>query len=176
QESGVVPLGDRRPRRIDVRVISATNRDLTADVARGTFRQDLFYRLAAFPIRLPPLRERREDVALLTDRFLAEAAERHHKAISGLAPAALDLLAGFGWPGNIRELQNEIERAVALAAAGEAIGPQHLSAKLGAVAAPAGTAPAESGSDLMPLRAARTAFEARHIAAVLRRHAGNVTR
>jgi Nif-specific regulatory protein len=176
QESEVVPLGDRRPRRIDVRVISATNRDLGADVARGSFRQDLYYRLGAFPIHLPPLRERREDVPLLVERLLTEAAERHNKAIPGLAPAALDLLVGFGWPGNVRELQNEIERAVALAAAGEAIGPQHLSTKLGTVAAPAGAEPAESGPEVVPLRAARTAFEARHIAAVLRRHAGNVTR
>src|SRR5207247_8561118 len=115
-------------------------------------------------------------VPLRPARVLAEAADRHGKAIPGLAPAAPDLLVSFAWPGNVRELQNEIERAVALAAAGEAIAPQHLSAKLGALAARAGAAPAESGPELVPLRAARTAFEARHIAAVLRRHAGNVTR
>jgi len=130
QESEVVPVGDRRPRRIDVRVISATNR-ISPPTWRAAPSARTYSTVGRLPDRLPPLRERREDVPLLADRFLAEAAERHGKAIPGLAPAALDLLVSFAWPGNVRELQNEIERAVALAAAGEAIGPQHLSAKLG---------------------------------------------
>src|ERR1700730_11549204 len=81
QEGEVVPLGDRRPRPIDVRVISATNRDLAAEVERGAFRRDLYYRLAAFPIRLPPLRERREDLPLLAARFLELACERHRNSV-----------------------------------------------------------------------------------------------
>jgi Nif-specific regulatory protein len=175
QESEVVPVGDRRPRRIDVRVISATNRELAAEVARKNFREDLFYRLAAFPIRLPPLRERRDDIPLLAARFLTAAAARHGKRMPGFEPVALALLGGFSWPGNVRELQNEIERAVALARDGETIGPQHLSAKLaGGPGGGAAAGPREE-PDAAPLRAARAAFEARHIARVLREHGGNVT-
>src|SRR6185369_9493165 len=115
QEGEVVPLGDTRPRKIDVRVISATNRELSTEIAAHRFREDLYYRLAAFPIRIPPLRERREDIPLLADHFLAGAAERHRKWIRGIEPAALELLTRFDWPGNVRELSNELERAAALA-------------------------------------------------------------
>ena len=186
QEGEVTPVGDSRPRRVDVRVICATNRDLAAEVARRSFREDLYYRVGAFPIRLPPLRERRDDIPLLADRFLARAAERHRKRIPGMEPAALALLVQFGWPGNVRELENEVERAVALARDGEPIGPAHLSRKLGA-AAPAPCAPTEATSDgppapddgarpIGPLRSARAAFETRYIAEVLRQQGGNVSR
>src|SRR5206468_12448506 len=120
QENEVTPVGDTRPSKVDVRVISATNRDLKAALTARAFRQDLYYRLAAFPIRLPPLRERREDIPLLATRVLEAAAERHKKRIPGIDPAALDLLVRFDWPGNVRQLQNELERAVALARDGEA--------------------------------------------------------
>jgi len=173
QDGEVVPLGDRRPRRIDARVISATNRDLLDAVERGAFRADLYYRLSAFPIRLPPLRERREDVPLLAARFLEAAAGRHAKAVAGFTPAALELLTRADWPGNVRQLENEIERAVALARPGEAITPAHLSPRLQAPEADPVPGPFPSGPEL---RAARAAFEARHIAAVLRQHGGNVTR
>jgi transcriptional regulator with GAF, ATPase, and Fis domain len=177
QDGEVVPIGDRRARRVDVRVISATNRDLLAAVEQGAFREDLYYRLSAFPIRLPPLRERREDIPLLVQRFLEEAAERHGKAIAGIEPAALDQLVRYDWPGNVRELKNEIERAVALAGAGETIALPHLSLRLRpAVAAGGPPAPRPGPRDVRALRAARAAFEARHIASVLREHAGNVTR
>jgi Nif-specific regulatory protein len=175
QEGEVTPVGDHRPKKVDVRVLAATNRALEQEVERGVFRADLYYRLAAFPIRLPPLRERLEDVPLLAERFLAEAAVRHRKDIRGLQGGALDLLMAFTWPGNVRELQNEIERAVALAAAGESLGPSHFSAKLtgGQVAAAAAEAPEpETGK---PLREAREAFEVRYIASVLRHHDGNVS-
>jgi two-component system response regulator HupR/HoxA len=119
QEGEVTAVGDTRPRKVDVRVLSSTNRDLKAAVKARAFREDLYYRLAAFPIHLPLLRERREDIALLASRFLEAAAARHHKRISGLDPEALELLALWNWPGNVRELQNEVERAVALARDGD---------------------------------------------------------
>src|SRR5581483_11053416 len=100
--------------RVDVRVISATNRDLKSAVDSGAFRADLFYRLAAFPIVLPPLRERKGDIGLLAARFLAVSSERQRKVIRSIDPEALALFENYSWPGNVRELQNEIERAVAL--------------------------------------------------------------
>jgi len=187
QEGEVTPVGDRRPRKVDVRVICATNRDLAAEVARRSFRDDLYYRVGAFPIRVPPLRERRDDIPLLAHRFLAGAAERHRKQIPGIDPEAFALLGRFDWPGNIRELENEIERAVALAHDGEPIGPEHLSPKLGAAGAGPG-ASSEATADTTPapeagpgpargaLRSARAAFESRYIAEVLRQHGGNVSR
>jgi Nif-specific regulatory protein len=176
QESAVTRVGDPRPRPVDVRVISATNRDLAGEVREHRFRQDLYYRLAAFPIHVPPLREHRFDVPRLADRFLAAAAGRAGKRIPGIHPEASALLESFGWPGNVRELQNEIARAVALARDGESIGPAHLSAKVrGEAAGPAAAAtPAEARADL--LRPARSAFERRHIARVLGQEGGNVSR
>ena len=181
QEGEVVPVGDTTPRPVDVRVISATNRDLGAEVARQGFRSDLYYRLAAFPILLPPLRERREDIPLLAERILKHAAERHHKEIDGLAPEALELLVPFDWPGNVRELENELERAVALARSGETIGPGHLSAKLRPTAAGgAGTqrplAEPAPRAATVPLREARTEFEVAHIRRALEENERNVSR
>src|SRR5581483_7564707 len=115
QESEVTPIGDTRPVKVNVRVISATNRDLSAALGSGAFREDLYYRLAVFPIKLPPLRERREDIPLLAARFLDVAAQRHAKNLRGFAPGVVELLARAPWPGNVRELQNEMERAAALA-------------------------------------------------------------
>ena len=130
EEQEVVPLGDSFPRKVDVRVLSATNRDLRAEVAAGRFREDLYYRLAVFPIVLPPLRERREDIPLLATRFLAIAAEQQRKPLVALEPETLELLAAHPWPGNVRELRNEIERAVALARPNANIAPPHLSPAL----------------------------------------------
>jgi len=183
QDGEVTPVGDRRPRKVDVRLISATNRDLRAEVERGRFRDDLYFRVGAFPIHIPPLRERRADIPLLADVCLARAAERHAKRIPGIEPAALQRLASFDWPGNVRELQNELERAVALAMDGEPIALGHLSARLrgcapadsGAAAEPdisAAVPPARSTSDL---REARSDFEVKFITEVLRTHGGNVT-
>jgi transcriptional regulator with PAS, ATPase and Fis domain len=198
QEGQITPIGDTRPHRVDVRVISATNRDLAAEVAGGNFREDLYYRLAAFPIHVPSLRDRREDIPLLAERMLAVAAQRHHKRVRGIDPLALEALLRFDWPGNVRELENELQRAVALALDGETIGLAHLSSRLrgeSALAAAAGAAasspgaasgaPAATHRDTVdpeaarvtaPLRAARGAFEAQYIAEVLRRESGNVAR
>jgi transcriptional regulator with GAF, ATPase, and Fis domain len=174
QENEVTPVGDHRPRKIDVRVIAATNRDLTADATAGRFRTDLYYRLAAFPIRLPRLCERAEDVPVLAERFLVASAERHGKHIPGFLPGALDQLGRWSWPGNVRELPNEVERAVALAADGARIGPDHLSARLTGAAAATGAADA-SADELVPLRDARERFEVRYVASTLRRFDGNVS-
>ncbi len=194
QEGEIVAVGDTRPRKVDVRIISATNRTLDAEVARRAFREDLYYRLAAFPIRLPPLRDRREDIPLLADRLLRASAERHRKRIPGIEPEALACLVEFDWPGNVRELSNELERAVALARDGEAIAVEHLSDKVAALPAEdaelaavpphvdgAGCSPdphAASADTIAtaPLRRARAAFEAAYIADALRRHGGQVTR
>lgn len=201
QEGEIVPVGENRPRKVDVRVISATNRDLRAEIEKRNFREDLFYRLAQFPIHLPPLRERRDDVPLIADRLLAAAARRHRKRIPGVARDALAALTGGDWPGNVRQLQNEIERAVALAVDGEAIGLSHLSratldgrAGAGAIdavlsahtdgapaaAAPealtAGAAAAQRDTSTTDLREAREKFEIAFIVEILRREGGNVTR
>ncbi len=182
QESEVVPVGDTRPRKIDVRVISATNRDLAAEVAAHRFREDLYYRLSAFPIRLPPLRDRREDIPLIVGRILAAFSERQRKRIGATEPAAMELLAAYGWPGNVRELEDEIERAMVLARDGGSIAPGHLSAKLREPAStkgPSAGAALAVGADATgagDLRSARAAVEARFIAEALETHAGNVTR
>ncbi len=171
-------VGDTTSRRIAVRVISATNRDLAAEVAEGRFREDLYYRLAAFPIRLLALRERREDVPTLAAHCLAVAATRQGKAVPTLAPEAFDLLLRYGWPGNVRELENELARAVALVRTGEPIRPQHLSPRVRApVAPPVSLASAtEELRSHVELRGARADWEARHVAHVLAQHGGNVSR
>jgi two-component system response regulator HupR/HoxA len=115
QEGEIRPLGARLTRKVDVRVIAATNRDLESEVRDRHFRRDLYYRLAAFPVHLPPLRERPMDVAVLAQRLLADTAKSFGKAISGLSRDAMALLVAHDWPGNVRELQNEIQRMVALA-------------------------------------------------------------
>jgi two-component system response regulator PilR (NtrC family) len=99
---------------VDVRVIAATNRDLDRQVAEGTFREDLYYRLSVIPIRVPALRERREDVPLLANHFLKKYAPGAGKSIHSVAAASLEALTSYDWPGNVRQLENTIERAVAL--------------------------------------------------------------
>jgi formate hydrogenlyase transcriptional activator len=114
QEREFERVGSSQPISIDVRVLAATNRDLEAAVAAGTFRQDLFYRLNVFPIRLPSLRERKDDIALLVEYLVERYAKRAGKRISHIKKKTLDLFQAYDWPGNIRELQNVIERAVIL--------------------------------------------------------------
>jgi transcriptional regulator with GAF, ATPase, and Fis domain len=114
QEREFERVGGGRSVQVDVRVIAATNRDLNAAVAKGTFRQDLFYRLNVFPIEVPPLRERKEDLLMLIEYFVQRYANRAGKNIRSIDKKALDLLQSYEWPGNIRELQNVIERSVIL--------------------------------------------------------------
>jgi transcriptional regulator with GAF, ATPase, and Fis domain len=183
QEREITPVGESRPQKVDVRVLSATNRDLSAAVTAKTFREDLYYRLAVFPIRLPPLRDRREDIPLLASRFLAKSSQGSGKRIGGIDADALDALIRFNWPGNVRQLQNEIERAVALAANGQSIGKAQLWAALGGSAEKpslpdsAGALPSmdDLATQSQPLAKARADFEARYIASVLARTGGKVT-
>jgi transcriptional regulator with GAF, ATPase, and Fis domain len=114
QEREFERVGGGQPIRVDVRLLAATNRDLTAAVANGTFRQDLFYRLNVFPIEVPPLRERKEDILILVEYFMQRYASRVGKNIRSIDKKTLDLLQSYDWPGNIRELQNVIERSIIL--------------------------------------------------------------
>src|SRR5271165_1462000 len=114
QEGKVRPIGSTEESDVDVRVITATNKDLEKEIAEGRFREDLFYRLSVIPIHLPPLRERREDIPLLAREFLGRYAKSMSKGVEGIEPEALRRLEVYDWPGNVRELENTIERAVAL--------------------------------------------------------------
>ena len=116
QEREFIPLGDTTPRKVDVRIIAATNIDLKEAVRQGTFREDLYYRLAVVPIELPPLRERRDDILPLAQHFIRKYNEENSRAVSDqLAPDVLALLEQYTWPGNVRELENVMERAVVIA-------------------------------------------------------------
>lgn len=191
QEGELKPVGDTRSQKIDVRVISATNRRLETEITTRGFREDLYYRLAAFTIRIPPLRERREDIPLLATRLTEVAAGRYKKRITGFQPSTLDLLTSAPWPGNVRQMQNEIERAVALARDGETLATHHLSREFIAQVENQGIAPLKTVEEPAPrmnttnnnqesaesrsLIDARAAFEANYIAETLARHRNNVS-
>lgn len=115
QEREFEPLGSTRTVKVDIRIIAASNKVLKEEVERGTFREDLFYRLNVVPIMLPPLRERKEDIPLLIDHFLKIYNEKNRRSVQGFHPRALDAMMRYTWPGNIRELENVVERAVILA-------------------------------------------------------------
>ncbi|KPF80468.1 Fis family transcriptional regulator [Brevundimonas sp. AAP58] len=115
QEGEIDPVGSKRSVKVDVRIVSATNRDLSGAVAAGTFREDLFYRLNVFPIEAPALRERRDDIPALIDHFVARFNAEEGKRIMGASPETLALLTAFDWPGNVRQLENTIYRAIVLA-------------------------------------------------------------
>ena len=142
EQGEVMPVGETRPQSVDVRVLAATNADLEQRVAEGAFREDLYYRLSVIRIPVPPLRERREEIPHLSTFFLREACDEFAKPDVQLAPATLELLARFWWPGNVRQLRNEIQRAVAMSAPGAEVEPDHLSADL--------TAPPSSGEAVLP--------------------------
>lgn len=125
QERTYEPLGGIKTQKTDVRIVAATNRDLTAMVAEGSFRQDLYYRFNVFEVRLPPLRERMGDIPLLVEHFIHSFAEVRDRAISGVTPEALTMLMTHAYPGNVRELQNAIEHAFVLCS-GRLIQPEHL--------------------------------------------------
>ncbi len=114
QTGEVRPVGDESTRYVDVRVVAATNKNLEREVGEGTFREDLYYRLAVIPIHVPPLRERPEDIRALSLHFLSKFAERAGKPVGGISSEAMDLLTAYAWPGNVRQLENSIERGVAL--------------------------------------------------------------
>jgi PAS domain S-box-containing protein len=129
QEKVIEKVGDHLPVAVDVRVITATNKDLHRLMAQGRFREDLFYRIGVIPIHLPPLRERREDIPLLIKHFIDRARRKTRKPITGMSPEALDLLGAHDWPGNVRELINVIEYAFVLCPEGP-IQKEHLPAMI----------------------------------------------
>jgi two-component system response regulator AtoC len=174
QEGEVRRVGDARTIRVDVRVLAATHQDLSQAVAAGTFREDLFYRLNVVGLRLPPLRERSEEIELLARRFLARHAARLGLQEKPLSDAALRLLVAWRWPGNARELENALERALVLSEGAE-IEPEALPDELRASAAPSGPPPAPGADDLSVKRAQR-ALEADLIRRALERTNGNRTR
>jgi DNA-binding NtrC family response regulator len=151
QESEVEPVGGRKPIKVDVRIVSATNRDLIADVKAGRFREDLFYRLHVFPITVPPLRERLADIPALTRHFLARFAAEERKRIRLITPEALNVLSTFRWPGNIRQLENTLFRAVVLAES-DTIGLSEFPQIAAQISAPpeAEAAPREPEQPLVP--------------------------
>jgi DNA-binding NtrC family response regulator len=132
-------VGSSRTLKVDVRLISATNADLTAEIARGAFRRDLLFRLNTVELKLPPLREREEDIALLAESFLAHFRRRYQRDALVFAPSALHALRSYGWPGNVRELSHVIERAV-LMLDGDTLGDAALNLKPEATHALSGAA------------------------------------
>lgn len=130
QEGEIRPLGASAVKSVDVRIVAATNRKLEDEVAAGRFRQDLYYRLQVFPIRLPPLRERREDIPLLAKHFLDRYSRELGKPVAGLSQQALELMMSYGWPGNVRELENEVQRLVIQGEPGGYLMPHDLSPRV----------------------------------------------
>ena len=176
QDGELYPVGEETPTQIDVRVLAATNRDLEREVAAGRFRADLFWRLNVIPVELPPLRDRASDIVPLAQHFMARANERNKRAVAGFDPPALTLLESYRWPGNIRELENVIERAVIVKGRGT-IGVADLPP---AIRSPRTPTPKETPivlpEDGTDLRAMLEAVEARMIEEALERTNGNKNR
>ena len=178
QEQGFERIGGGTRVKVDVRVLSTTNRDLAAEIAAGRFREDLFYRLAVVPLRVPALRERREDVPVLARHFMSRAGETTGMAPRDLSEDALAAMQAYDWPGNVRELRNLIDWLLIMAPgeAKEAIRPDMLPPQVGA-AAPA-VLKLDRTSEIMtlPLREARELFERQYLEAQLLRFGGNISR
>jgi DNA-binding NtrC family response regulator/tetratricopeptide (TPR) repeat protein len=188
EQGEVLPVGETRPQAIDVRVLAATNADLEQRVADGKFREDLYYRLSVIRIHVPSLRERREEVPHLSTFFVRDACDRLGKQDIHLSTTTLDLFSRYWWPGNVRQLRNEIQRAVAMIPSGGTIEPEHLSADLTVPVGPAGPAgatgslgQARSGfsgaSRIEPgnLQNAIDVVERQMISATLERAGGNIS-
>jgi two-component system nitrogen regulation response regulator NtrX len=169
QEQAFEPVGGSTIR-VDVRVIAATNKDLKGEIAAGRFREDLYFRLNVVPLRVPPLRERAEDIPLLARHFV-DHFSREHGRIRRLAPEALPILTGYPWPGNVRELKNLMERLVILVP-GDAIGRGDVAQVLGADGEPSG----DLWRGFASLREGRENFERRFILLRLQEAGGNVVR
>jgi DNA-binding NtrC family response regulator len=176
QDKEIRRVGENSPFAVDVRIIAATHRELKAEVQAGRFREDLFYRLHVFPIRVPALRERREDIPALAAHFLAKHARASKRDITGIGNAAMRALTAYNWPGNVRELENAIERAVAIAA-GRELDIRDLPAELRG--AQVGALPAEVLVK-MPyheaMGTARDRISREYLAVLLHEFEGNVTR
>jgi DNA-binding NtrC family response regulator/tetratricopeptide (TPR) repeat protein len=178
EQSEIMPVGETRPLRVDVRVLAATNADLEQRVAEGKFREDLYYRLSVIRIHVPPLRDRREEIPHLSTYFLREASERLGKPDIQLSSEVLDAFSQYWWPGNVRQLKNEVQRAVALSAPGGTIQPAHLSPEITAPQLASGTgAPStrRSAPVASSLAAAVEQVERDLIQATLDRTGGNIS-
>ena len=162
QEREVRPVGAAKPHKVDVRVISASNRKLEDEVAAGRFREDLFYRLNVVGLQLPPLAERREDIALLALHFMRSLSQRYVKSVTAFAPGALEALGTAPWPGNVRQLQNVIEKCVVMCTG--ALIPVSL----------VQNALSRQGIELLPLDEARKEFERDYLTQLLKITNGNV--
>ncbi len=174
QEGQLRPVGSNRTRQVNVRLIASTNRDLADEVNRGTFREDLYYRINVFQITCPPLRERKDDILELAAYFLEKSARKNKRPVPRLSPQAMDLLLRFGWPGNVRELENEMARAVAMAAGAETISAEMLSGKIRSLQG--GRSEIEEASFSGPLKEIVRQVESRIIGETLRRERGNRSR
>src|SRR6185295_14332713 len=179
EQGEVMPVGETRPQGVDVRVLAATNADLEQRVQEGKFREDLYYRLSVIRIHVPPLRERREEIPHLSTFFLREACERLGKPDVHLSSSALDLFDRYWWPGNVRQLRNEVQRAVAMSRPGGTIEPDQLSPDLTAL-------PSSTGAGVVSvvgnrptgarnLAAAVEEVEREVIGTALRRTSGNIS-
>jgi len=176
EQSEILPIGDTRPQRVDVRVLAATNADLEQRVAEGKFREDLYYRLSVIRIHVPPLRERREEIPHLSTFFLREASERLGKPEIQLSSQTLDVFSQYWWPGNVRQLKNEIQRAVALSAPGGTIDPAQLSPEIGTTRLPTSSAaPSRPAKMAANLASAIEQVERDMIQAALDRAGGNIS-
>jgi len=177
EQHEIMPIGETKPQRVDVRVIAATNADLEQRVAEGKFREDLYYRLSVIRIHVPPLRERREEIPHLSTFFLREALERLGKPDIHLSSETLDVFSQYWWPGNVRQLKNEIQRAVALSAPGGTIEPAHLSPEIGTTRLPTspGSGSMRTSRSSPNLAAAVEQVERDLIQAALDRADGNIS-
>jgi len=175
QEQTLERVGGTETLTVDVRVIAASNKDLEEEIQKGTFREDLFYRLSVIPFEVPPLRERREDIPLLAAHFLRQFCQEYGKREKRLSPETLECLVQHPWPGNVRELRNVMERLVIMVGS-DLIRPEDaapsLRVRLGQAPEGAGESPAWDG----PLREARERFEREFIQRRLREVGGNITR
>ncbi|HWN86383.1 MAG TPA: sigma-54 dependent transcriptional regulator, partial [Vicinamibacterales bacterium] len=179
EQGEIMPVGETRPIAVDVRVLAATNADLEQRVSEGKFREDLYYRLAVIRIHVPSLRERRDEIPHLSTFFLRDACDRLGKEDVHLGSTTLDLFARYWWPGNIRQLRNEIRRAVAMVPSGGTIEPEHLSADLTAPAGAPAPSPAVgfAGMRVEPgkLADAVEVLERQLISTTLERTGGNIS-
>jgi DNA-binding NtrC family response regulator len=171
QERSFERLGGTKTVTVDIRLIAASNRDLESEAAAGRFRQDLFYRLNVVPLTLPPLRERREDIPVLAAHFAARAAEKHNRAIPPLEPALIDALSEYDFPGNVRELENLIERLIVLSASPR-LGTEHLPQKM-LIIAPAASSDRQDMVDETTLEGATVALRRRLLNSALQAEGGN---
>jgi hydrogenase-4 transcriptional activator len=184
QEGEIQPLGEQRPSKVDVRIIAATNTDLEDMVAQSRFREDLYYRLNVIRLRVPPLRERRSEIPTIVNYYVNHYSAKFGRKDIQITPQAVDLLMVSDWPGNVRQLCNEIQRTVARAEDGAVITPEQLSPELKRTSSPtapsaASIAAMSSSSNLQStgtLAEALAEVERRMIADALRRHGGNISR